>query len=49
MASFGLLYGLSMPKLQPTGTKTVQLEFTQTLGFLRFVRSVSLSPLIQSP
>jgi hypothetical protein len=41
MASFGLVYGFSMPKLQPTGSKTVQLEFTQTFGFLCFVRSVS--------
>jgi len=30
-ASSGLLYGCSMPKLQPTGTKTIQLESPQTL------------------
>jgi hypothetical protein len=38
---FELLYGFSMPKLQPTETKTVQLEFKQAFGFLCLVRSVS--------
>ena len=40
-ASSGLLYGCSMPKLQPTGTKTIQLESPQTSDFLCFVWSLS--------
>jgi hypothetical protein len=38
---FGRLYDSSMPKLPPTGTKTVRLEFAKPFGFLQFVRSVS--------
>jgi hypothetical protein len=33
-----LIYVSSMPKLLPTGTKTVRLEFSKKLGFVGFVR-----------